>query len=382
MLITDLLHLYHIKSEYFLFTFAFFCIFDPKIGSIMAHFITEKEFVPANISHGSGWTNETEKGLYQIVYGVLQHYMTYEDIYDLVVRISKEQENEYVKRFLLQAWLDEVKSIIDRIRKLGVRDNNLIVYIPFTYYLDYLNSTLGRFEFVRFTIEEIQSKGDSQMEISSSPQYDYPALALDLLIEEYRNEVMGKLSDEEGDKCSYYNELIDDELIRRGHNLTEKYSFEYDSDTGMVSHTERKKLTELSPSKNYKHPEKFFDLNRFNDKHKMLKVEIEEDSDEHHSDNTPGGKTNAKEKTGILYYMLKELTQETNEKKWKKKAVAVINHVLGDDYEPDTARRYLANISKNIFDSKFCETVDETLRQYGFSVPQEIKKGLPPKKRS
>ena len=81
----------------------------------MVKFITEKEFVPAYVTRGSGWTNETEKGLYQIVYGVLQKYMFYEDIYDLVVRISKEQKNEYVKRFKLQVWLDEVRAIINRL---------------------------------------------------------------------------------------------------------------------------------------------------------------------------------------------------------------------------------------------------------------------------
>ena len=349
----------------------------------MVKFITEKEFVPAYITRGRGWTNETEKGVYQIVYGVLQGYMEYEDIFDLVVRISKEQKNEIVKRFKLQVWLDEVKSIIDRLKKLEEYESSVMVYVPFTFYYDYLKSTLGRFEFVRFSIEEILSKGDSQMELSSSLNYDYPIEALDLLIEKYRNKLMDKLSDKEKSDCPYYNALIDDELIRRGHKLTEKYSFKYDSDTDMVLHTEHKELTKLSPSRYYKRPEKFFDLNRFNEKHSMLEVKIVEDSEDEGSDDEK--KVNHKEMTGIIYFMLKEIFKDAFENRNKDKLVSFINYILEDMFpkkvlKKDTPRRYMSDISNNIFDGKFCKTVGDALENFGFKVPKEIKEGLPKKR--
>lgn len=351
----------------------------------MVKFITEKEFVPAYITCGAGWTNETEKGLYQIVYGVLQGYMEYEDIFDLVVRISKEQKNELVKRFKLQAWLDEVRSIINRLKKLEENESCVMVYVPFTYYYDNLKSTLSRFEFVRFTIEEILSKGDSQMELSSTLNYDYPIEALDLLIEKYRNKLMDKLSNKERSDCTYYNELIDDELIRRGHKRTEKYSFVFDSDTNMVLHTEHKELAELSPSKFYKRPEKFFDLNRFNDKHEMLKVKIVEDSDDDNSDDGSEKKVNAKEMSGIIYFMLKDIFKDSFDKGNKNKLVSFINFVLDNPFKSkkdrakDTPRRYMSDFSKNNFDSKFCETVGDALEGYGFKVPKDIN-ALRPKK--
>jgi hypothetical protein len=344
----------------------------------MVKFITEKEFVPAYVTRGSGWTNEAEKGLYQIVYGVLQHYMAYEDIYDLIVRISREQESEVVKRFKLQAWLDEVKSIINRIEKLNIKDNSIMVYIPFTYYYDNLRSTLGRFELVRFIIEEILSKGDNLIKLSSSPQYDYPIEALDLLIENYRNKVMDNLSNDEMDNCLYYNELIDDELIRRGHKLTVKYLFDFDSDSGMIVHTDHTKLTELSPSKNYKRPEKFFELNHFNEKCNMLKVKIEDDSDDDNSDGAPEKKVNQKEMTGIIYFMLRDIFKDAFEKRNNNKLVGLIHYILDDMFpkkhlQKDTVRRYMSDFSKNIFDRKFCETVEKVLKESGFNVPKEIK---------
>ena len=350
----------------------------------MVKFITEKEFVPAYVTRGSGWTNETEKGVYQIVYGVLQKYLFYEDIYDLVVRISKEQENELVKRFKLQLWLDEVKSIISRLEKLEDNESGVMVYVPFTFYYDNLKSTLGRFEFVRFTIEEILSKGDRQMELSTSKNYVYPIEALDLLIENYRNKLMDNLSFKERENCSYYNELIDDELIRRGHKLTEKYSFVFDSDTNMVLHTEHKELTKLSPSRHYKRPEKFFDLNRFNEKHEMLEVKIVEDPDDEDSDDESGKKVNHKEMTGIIYFMLQEIFKDAFENRDKDKLVSFTNYILEDMFpkkvlKKDTPRRYMSDFSNNIFDSKFCKTVGDALENFGFKVPKEINDFRPKK---
>lgn len=362
-----------------------FLIFATKIATFMINFITEKEFVPEIIYRCGTFKNEAEKGLYQIVYGVLQHYMMYDDIYDLIVRICKEQKSEVVKQFKLTEWRNAVNGIISKLENLEKNYGEAMVYIPFTYYYDSLRGTLSRFQFVRFTINEVLAKGDSQMEASSSPQYDYPVKALDLLIEDYRFKTEHRHSDGFVYDASYLNTLIHDELIRRGVKVvTESHFHHFDSKTNDPVYCD--KTFEISPSEHFKHPEKFFELNRFNAKHKLLKVKIEEDADDKsYSNELNDEKTNAKERVGILFYMLKELSQETTEKHWNTKAAAIINYVLGllgKKYEPDTSNRYirsLRNLSKNDMGSNFYETVNDILKKNGFVVPKEIKERLPKK---
>lgn len=340
----------------------------------MVHFITEKEFLPAYVTHCNIGKNETERGLYQIAYGVLQKYMSYDDMYDLIVRITKEQKSEVVKRFKLEAWRDEVKVIINNLKKLNSTDDLVMVYIPFTYYYDYLSCTLNRFEFVRFTIDEILAKGDGQMKTAAKHQYDYPIKALDLLIEDYRFKVLNNLSEEDIYDASYYQELIHDELIRRGVKLAEESFYSTSSTTDEpVKYT---KGVLLSKSEHYKHPEKFFELNHFNERHKYLKVKIEEDADGRDSDGSPE-EYDAQEKAGIIYFMLQDLMQEESEDRIRNKRIALIKFLAGKDVEPDTIRRYVnkfSNLSDNKLGRKFYKTVEGTLKRYGFQVPEEIKK--------
>ena len=63
-----------------------------------------------NISHAERHT-EIEDGLFQIVYGILQGGMKYNSVYDLMVRLSKEQKSDVVKRFKLLAWKVEIEAI-------------------------------------------------------------------------------------------------------------------------------------------------------------------------------------------------------------------------------------------------------------------------------
>ena len=361
----------------------------------MIHFITEKEFVPEVIYRCGTFKNEAERGLYQIVYGVLNHYMMYDDIYDLIVRICKEQKSEVVKRFKLIEWRDAVNSMITKLENLVKKYGDVMVYIPFTYYYDSLRGTLSRFEFVRFTLNEILAKGDGDMVSSSSPQDDYPLKALDLLIEDYRFDVVKNIKkglciiDEEEvfnelakEKASYYCELIHDELIRRGVKMVTERHCHYDYVNDL--HTEPYEITyEIFESKYYKYPEKFFELNGFNSKRKLLKVKLKDDVvyDKTNRDNAVDD-TNTQEKTGIIYYMLKDLNKETVEKHWNSKAAVIINYVLsliGNKYEPDTPSRYIRKIAKNDMGIKFYETVSDVLKKNGFIVPKEINEKLPKK---
>jgi hypothetical protein len=107
---------------------------------------------------------------------------------------------------------------------------------------------------------------------------------------------------------------------------------------------------------------------------------MKEETEISNSSNGSDDKANDKEKTGILYYMLKELTQEPNEKRWKKKATSLISYILSSP-KADTARRYIDLIANHSeMGARFYETLDKVLGECGFTVPQEIKDGLPQKK--
>lgn len=347
----------------------------------MIHYITEKDFVPEYVYQSQKGKNEIERGLYQIVYGVLLNKLNYNSIYDLIVRISKEQKYGVVKRFMLKAWRKEVDAIIKKLTELDIKDKKVIVFNPFTHYYNDVPYTKNRFELVIDIIDEILVNGDAQMEISKNPQYDYPIDSIEQFVGNYRLELEKQLLNINSDKIQYYRELIFDEMIRRGmKTLIEAPFWERDPQTGELHIVVRQ--TTISPSIYYDQPEKLFELDNYFEEYQLLKVRMKVETEIPNSSKDPNDKTNNKEKTGILYYMLKELSQETNEKRWKTKAVSLISYVFALS-KKDTARRYIdqiAKISENDMGSRFYETVDKVLGECGFSVPKEIKDGLPQKK--
>ena len=347
----------------------------------MIHYITEKDFVPEYVYQSQKGKNEIERGLYQIVYGVLLNKLNYNSIYDLIVRISKEQKYGVVKRFMLKAWRKEVDAIIKKLTELDIKDKKVIVFNPFTHYYNDVPYTKNRFELVIDIIDEILVNGDAQMEISKNNQYDYPIDSIEQFVGNYRLELEKQLLNINSDKIQYYRELIFDEMIRRGmKTLIEAPFWERDPQTGELHIVVRQ--TTISPSIYYDQPEKLFELDNYFEEYQLLKVRMKVETEIPNSSKDPNDKTNNKEKTGILYYMLKELSQETNEKRWKTKAVSLISYVFALS-KKDTARRYIdqiAKISENDMGSRFYETVDKVLGECGFSVPKEIKDGLPQKK--
>lgn len=347
---------------------------------LMIYYVTEKEFVPTYVSHLKIGINETEKGLYQIVYGVLQAKMTYDSIYDLIVRISKEQKSEVVKRYKLEAWRDEVKTIIENLKKLTVKDKKVMVSIPFLHYYKDIPFTLDRFEFVRFTIEEIIARGDSQMELSSNLQYEYPMRNLEELIEEYRKRFEEALPDEMLADMPYYNEIINDEMIRRGMTKIDRPVLKPHPVTQELITVKMQEI--IHPSQYYKQPERFFELENMFEKHKELNVQLEAESEDDLSGNDSENNVNAKEMAGIVYFMLKATFKEAFETGDKKKLVEFFNFVLdnlspkGKERKPDTARHYIGQFKRipNAYQSqRFYDTVKEALKQYNFAIPEAIK---------
>ena len=349
----------------------------------MIRYITEKDFVPEYVYQSQRGKNEIERGLYQIVYGVLLNQMNYNCIYDLIVRISQEQKFVVVKRFMLKTWRKEVDEIIKKLTVLDIKDKDVIVFNPFTHYYHNVPYTKNRFELVIDIIDEIMVNGDAQMEISKKPQYDYPIDCFEEFIGNYRLEFEKQLLKENSDKIEYYRELIFDEMIRRGMKTLIKAPFwEQDPQTGEF-HKVVREIT-ISPSIYYKQPQRLFELGNYFEEYKLLKIKFEKDSEEENDGKSGNGsdrKVNAKEMAGIIYFMLKETFQDTFEKGDKKKLVEFVNCLLDlivpdPERKKDTARNYIdafKRIPKEYQSQRFYSIVKDTLKQYNFGIPEAIK---------
>jgi hypothetical protein len=344
-------------------------------------YITEKDFVPERITRYLLNLNETEKGLYQIVYGILQYGIGYDEIYDLLVRLCKQQKSEVVKRFKLQAWKEEIDAIINKLRMLDVKDKYVYVLVPFTDYSEDLRYTLNLFEFAMFTINEILDKGDAQMNIPPKPSYQYPQKDITKLIcGYYQTFTSNFFPDEKSPEYPYYRSLLFDELIRRGVTNVPKSLIKYVQDLEV----DEDGFVDLTPSEYYNQPAKFLELMLLGDEYKMLSVKsIIEEQAEENDGKKASKKNNRKSYTqglvGIVYFMLKDIAQETVKKRRKKMIVSLINYYLEIGWDNDTTRSYIdrfEQITPRSHSLKFYNAVKEALLEYKFDVPEVIEEGI------
>ncbi len=317
-------------------------------------FISDRYFLPSNISHYSRH-NEFEEGLYQMIYGILRDDMTYDDIYNLIAGICQEQKAELVMKFKLIWWEKEIKAIIKKLSSIDVGKYQVWICIPFTRYLDDIPNTLQRLEFVLFTFKNFIEDGCYNENVTL-PEF-YPLRTIKELLEDYILEFSESLPLELKADIPYYESIMYDEMLRRDIN----------DSRGSV----------LTQSEYYNTPAKFFEFSTFIGGDKILNIKTrKETTDNDVPDFTSEDGITAKEKAGILYYMLKSLLSITIDKKSKKKIVSLINFCLNKPYNYDTTRRYIDDFPKipDYFPGqKFFEVVNEKLKEYKFDVPKEIK---------
>lgn len=347
-------------------------------------YITEKDFVPYNISHLERH-NEVEDGLFQIVYGVMQNGMTYENIYELIVRLCKEQRSEVVKRFKLLAWKVEVEAIIKKLRKFDVNDFYVFVVIPFTEYIEDVPYTINQFQFVLYTINEILDRGDAQMTIITKPSDNLPPRNIAELIESYYHKFRdNQLPEEMKPDLPYYRKLFFDEMIRRGipgFVSDETFVDPNNTDDIVKAHEHYK----LSPSQYFNQPEKFLEVLNVAGEDDWQKLRIKSEYEETNASNsnpaqedTSGKKDYMLGAVGTVFFMLKDLSQDAVEKRNKNKLVAIINYILDNKPDNDTPRSYidkLLGISAKSHTLKFYSKVKKNLSDYGFEVPRVIEDG-------
>ena len=344
-------------------------------------YITEKEFVPMTITHARRH-NEVEDGLFQIVYGVMRP-VPIIVIYDLIVRLSKEQISETVKRFMLSTWKVEVEAILTKLNSYDTENFRVVVIIPFNDYVEDISHTITRFQLVLFTINEILEKGDDQMTTFPENSFIIESKSIqDLLEVSYVEHMRLLLPEDIETKSQLYRCLFFDEMIRRG-MITFKNCLYHDPDTHEVICSQE--YVKLAPSQYFNQPEKFFEIMEYykTDEWKKLtiKSELEEPND---SNNDAGSKSTSKLQdyrlgtVGTVFFMLKDLSQEAIDKKNKKKLVALMNYILDNNPGDDTARSYLDKlfgITAKSHTFKFYDRVKTNLRRLGFDVPKVIKEG-------
>lgn len=345
-------------------------------------YITEKDFVPTNITHAENH-NEIEDGLFQIVYGVMQGHMNYDFTYDLIVRLSKKQKNEVVKRFMLLAWKEEVIAILNKLQTLDVNGFRVLVVIPFNDYVDDVPHTIKLFKLVVYIINEILEKGDAEMTTIDKPRYNIPSKNIQNLLGDYYVkrikglQIKGKMANR-----PYYRCLFFDEMIRRG--MTEFKSDEVIVDPDTQKEIDAQELVRLTPSQYFNQPEKFFDImDMKGDEWKKLKIkyELEKPGNSNNtkgSNSTSGGNDYTLGTVGTVFFMLTDISKEAVAKKNKKKLVAMMNYILGNEPNVDTPRSYidkLLEVSAKSHSFKFYNWVKNNLGRFGFDVPDVIKEG-------
>lgn len=345
-------------------------------------YISEKDFIPMNITHARRH-NEVEDCLFQIVYGVMQP-VPIVVIYDLIVRLSKEQKFETVKRFMLSSWKVEVEAILTKLNSYDVENFRVVVIIPFNDYVEDVSHTMNRFQLVLFTINEILEKGDAQMTTLSEDLFSIESKSIqDLLGKSYKFCMESLLPEEITTKGQYYRCLFFDEMIRRGMTYFKSDEVIVHPDTHEV--ISGKEMVRLTPSQYFNQPEKFFDVLLYSGteewKRLIIKSESEEPGD---SNKAPGSESTSGKKgytlgvVGTVFFMLKDMSQEAVDKKNRKKLVALTNYILDNEPDDDTARSYvdkLFGITAKTHAFKFYDKVKTNLRKYGFEVPKVIKEG-------
>jgi hypothetical protein len=81
---------------------------------------------------------------------------------------------------------------------------------------------------------------------------------------------------------------------------------------------------------------------------------------------------------GTVFFMLKDMSKEAVDKKNRKKLVALMNYILDNKPDDDTARSYidkLFGITAKSHSFKFYNWVKNNLGRFGFEVPEVVKEG-------
>ena len=341
---------------------------------MITKYITDLDFVPTEYLryHGGLYSNTLVKDYYQILYGILRENIMLDDVYDIVVRMSKKEPAGVVKRFKLMEWRKTNETIIRNLNKSNLKDCNVVVRIPFTNYEEDIATTINYFQLVTFTIDEILEKGDKELEVAETPNYEFPVKDMKQLMADYCDNYVITLREkgyirewvtkEDGskelyDELGYWVDILLDEMYRRG-----------------ITHFGEGKGAR--PSKYFSEPHRYKEA--FIEKGKELEISEIENDDE---PGKPIDTNNSKIKVAVMYYLLNNIAaiKQYNQ----HEAIALINYAIGKPYNvnapkretnSNTVKRYLTKYRNNGLKEEkqeFIDAVRAKLAEYGFKLPDE-----------
>lgn len=331
-------------------------------------YITDVDFVPTEYLsyNGDEEIDDVTSDYYQILYGILRDCMTMNKVYDIVVRMSRRECLDIVKRFKLLLWKKTTEDIIKTLNKLDLKDHKVIVHIPFTGYKKDIKTTVRYLQLAIFTMDEILTKGDKELEVKEVPDYGFPVKSMKEFFcgfyESHMKTLMRKKED--GGSVSYKEEqygidVLRDEMYRRNIRF--------------IDNTQT-----IRPSRYFSEPERY--------KETFITKSEDLDADETLIEANPSEtgkplrKRGSKLTVAVLYYMLNEIT--TIRKENQHEIIALLNCALDKPYNIRTSKRetnnnavkrYISRLRKSDLKDErpeFIDAVRAKLSEYGFDLPE------------
>lgn len=119
-------------------------------------YITDTDFLPQELTHyHEDSLDEMTAGLYQIVFRIFFSLGNLNHVYDQVVRIAHGEKNATIRKFKLLSWKDSLDGIRKVLAKFKSKENDVIVYIPYTGCELSLATVESLIKLVIFTIDEL-----------------------------------------------------------------------------------------------------------------------------------------------------------------------------------------------------------------------------------
>ena len=241
-------------------------------------FIKDKEFLPE--------VKNVSDDVYKLLYGIVR-LRNEKKIYDTVAIMCRQYPETPLRRAKIMTWKSEVSKSIQKLEALD--DSGRLIYIP---YFEFVGSVAGILSLFNFTLCVL----NEMYELERIPEYRR-GTTRDSVLLYYPTQKFVVLLREFGRKCVINKSVegdveaaIEKELEERG--LIESSNLQVKETYDEIFFEKESNIT-LSP------------IQQTNDND-----DGEEEGEE--------GVINKKERTGFVYYALKEYFEEVNSKQWKK----------------------------------------------------------------
>ena len=341
-------------------------------------YITDTDFLPDELTQYHDSNNcEMTNDLYQIVFGILQASNDLNHVYDLVIRVAHREKNDTIRKFKLQELKKSLESILKVLTKFKSKENEVVVYIPYTECEISMSAAESYFKMAVFTIGEL-------LDGKAIPEPLFPNETLvpdikSLFMKSYESiyESLDEGKPGSGgllERTQYNHLIIQDEMYRRG--ITHIFD------------KKRGKHIDILPSQYYDDDKLYKRIFVDNG----LKNQQDNESNMIPTPNATEGSSlydndNIETRAKVIYYMLDSICPLTEDN--FNKYVALIDFAVGkqprkfhinraNDVEinkennKSTIKRYVRNCMSDpdYLKKPYSDRVREKLIMQGFEVPE------------